>query len=62
MSEERYEIRIEEPGEVAKSYGMDYPMHVVWDKELGKAIPFGRHRNPDRAQAHLLRQRARGTT
>ncbi|KAF4408629.1 hypothetical protein [Streptomyces lycii] len=54
-----YEIRAQEPSDLAKSYGMDYPMYVVWDVVNDKAVPFGRHRSPDRAASHVERLRNR---
>lgn len=55
----RYLIKEEQPSEKARSYGIDYPMYVVWDTVAGKTVPFGRHRDRDRALTHIERLESR---
>ncbi|MFE0447366.1 hypothetical protein [Streptomyces fungicidicus] len=50
-----YEIRVQEPSDVAKSYGMDYPLFVVWDTVADKRVPFGNYRERAGAVARLVR-------
>ncbi|MEU7243380.1 hypothetical protein [Streptomyces sparsogenes] len=54
-----YEIRLQQPSDVAKSYGIDYPLYVVWDLRADKRVPFGNYRQHDQAVARILRLRAR---
>ncbi|MFF4478716.1 hypothetical protein ACFY1A_17100 [Streptomyces sp. NPDC001520] len=54
-----YEIRLQQPDDVAKSYGIDYPLYVVWDLLADKRVPFGNYRRHDQAVARILRLRAR---
>lgn len=55
----RYEIQERPPTELARKYGMDYAMFVVWDTELDKSVPFGRFRTRERAETHIARIEAR---
>lgn len=62
MSERRpddYEIRIQQPGPVALSYGCDYPLFVVWDLVADKRVPFSSYRRHDQAVARIIRMRDR---
>lgn len=54
-----YEIRLQEPTDVAKSYGCDYPLYVVWDVREDKRVPFGNYRRHDQAVARIIRMRDR---
>jgi hypothetical protein len=51
----RYEIRAQEPSDVAESYGIDYPLYAIWDTKLNKQVLFGIYRSYDRAAAHIQR-------
>ena len=55
----RYEIREQEPGEVALSYGLDDVLFVVWDTVTDKRAPFGNHQSRAGAEAHVKRLEAR---
>ncbi|WP_326812133.1 hypothetical protein [Streptomyces scopuliridis] len=54
-----YEIRFQPPGPVAKSYGIDYPLYVVWDLVNDKRVPFGNYRRHDQAVSRIIRMRDR---
>lgn len=56
---ERFEIRVEEASEQALEFGMDYPLHVVWDNQRGRGVPFGRYRSHSQAELRLARERAK---
>lgn len=56
-----YEIRVQEPSDVAKSYGMDYPLFVVWDTVTDKRVPFGNYRERARAVERVQRMESRAT-
>ncbi|WP_326792027.1 nitrile hydratase subunit beta [Streptomyces sp. NBC_00841] len=55
-----YEIRTQEPSDHAKSFGIDYPLYVVWDLKKDKRVPFGNYRRHDQAVARIIRMRDRG--
>lgn len=55
----RYEIRMQEPSEVAKSYGLTDPLFVVWDTELNKRVAFGNYSDRGRAVARIERLEAK---
>ncbi|MFD4234260.1 hypothetical protein [Streptomyces sp. NPDC058542] len=54
-----YEIRVQQPGPVALSYGCDYPLYVVWDVVNDKRAPFGNYRRHDQAVSRIIRMRDR---
>lgn len=57
----RFEIRVVDVSELAQEYGGDDSLlHVVWDKELVRGVPFGRYKTRFRAEARLARERRKG--
>lgn len=53
----RFEIRKQEPSALARQYGEDSPSYIVWDKERGRAVPFGRYRSFEFADKRLSREK-----
>lgn len=55
----RFEIRTEKPNALALEYGQNYPLHIVWDNERARGVPFGRYRSRNRAEERLARERSK---
>lgn len=56
---ERYEIREQPPSVQARSFGVDYPLFVVWDRVRCRRLPFGNYRDRSRAVERVKREEAK---